>query len=395
MGSLATLFLFGWQDSAARLTRQRPSKIQTAPEATPGPFRRPPSVPGPSLRIGNTSLVTARRQTSPDPVKPPWAWGTKVLDPVIDSARLHQVRADSSRGLSTQDGRNSGQSQGAENHGLPSNYPDATERHPRLHRTSLQPGGTGRCDRVARGRADALQPQVAEAASDPNHVAFTLEGCRLENGDFIEATVTCEDAAYTTGNLGKEWNELDLVPHRLTTSASAARPTRRRRTRSASPPTVRMAARPGTTSSALPVVNDALSRRQLHGQLWARDDHRAGRRRYRQVDRPPDHHQPGQGHDLRHRLVRATRARIAPVPGLSLHTNRTNQAWSTSGIGAADVSIPVNEILPQELSKTMTAEVGQTYTWDDHEVGRPDLAELRRTPASTPRALGARTSRSR
>ena len=63
----------------------------------------------------------------------------------------------------------------------------------------------------------ALRPQVAEAASDPNHVSFTLEGCRLENGAFIEATVTCEDAAYTSGNLGKEWNELDLVPYRLTT----------------------------------------------------------------------------------------------------------------------------------------------------------------------------------
>ena len=63
----------------------------------------------------------------------------------------------------------------------------------------------------------ALRPQVTEAASDPNHVTFTLEGCRLENGAFIEATVTCEDAAYTSGNLGKEWNELDLVPHRLTT----------------------------------------------------------------------------------------------------------------------------------------------------------------------------------
>ena len=70
---------------------------------------------------------------------------------------------------------------------------------------------------VPQAAPTALRPQVAEAASDPNHVAFTLEGCRLENGAFIEATVTCEDAAYTSGNLGKEWNELDLVPYRLTT----------------------------------------------------------------------------------------------------------------------------------------------------------------------------------
>ena len=59
-------------------------------------------------------------------------------------------------------------------------------------------------------------------------------------------------------------------------------------------------------------------------------------------------------------------------PGSSLHTNRTNQQFSTQGIGAADVSIPVNEILPQELSKTMTATVGQTYTWDVTKSG-PDV----------------------
>ena len=71
----------------------------------------------------------------------------------------------------------------------------------------------------------ALRPQVAEAAApDPNHVAFALEGCRLENGTFIEATVTCTDPAYTSGNLGKEWNELDLVPHRLTTQRVATGP---------------------------------------------------------------------------------------------------------------------------------------------------------------------------
>jgi hypothetical protein len=55
-------------------------------------------------------------------------------------------------------------------------------------------------------------------------VSFTLEGCRndgtptitLPNGD---GKFICPDAAYTTGNLGKGWNELDLVPHRLTTQA--------------------------------------------------------------------------------------------------------------------------------------------------------------------------------
>src|SRR5512143_1038822 len=66
-----------------------------------------------------------------------------------------------------------------------------------------------------------LTSTVALAFTQSNFISFTLEGCRNDgtiilpiNGQFI-----CPDAAYTTGNLGKGWNELDLVPHRLTTSA--------------------------------------------------------------------------------------------------------------------------------------------------------------------------------
>ena len=70
-------------------------------------------------------------------------------------------------------------------------------------------------------------------------------------------------------------------------------------------------------------------------------------------------------------------------PGSSLHTNRTNQQWSTSGIGAADVSIPVNEILPQELSKTMSAEVGQTYAWDIAKSANPTSLNFANTCLET------------
>lgn len=64
----------------------------------------------------------------------------------------------------------------------------------------------------------------AARAADPDNVSFTLEGCRndgtitfSEHGPFI-----CADADYTTGNLGKGWNELDLVPFRLTAEAKNA-----------------------------------------------------------------------------------------------------------------------------------------------------------------------------
>jgi hypothetical protein len=51
-------------------------------------------------------------------------------------------------------------------------------------------------------------------------------------------------------------------------------------------------------------------------------------------------------------------------PGSSLHANVTNSEVSTSGIGARDVSIPVNEIEPQELSKDMAATQDQDHVWN-------------------------------
>ncbi|HEX5039471.1 MAG TPA: hypothetical protein VFW95_05005 [Candidatus Limnocylindria bacterium] len=228
----------------------------------------------------------------------------------------------------------------------------------------------------------ALRPQVAEAASDPNHVAFTLEGCRLENGAFIEATVTCEDAAYTSGNLGKEWNELDLVPHRLTTTLGS-------QSDATTTYTFGIAAdredggAPGYDVMSAPVVNAALSDDSCQVTAGAETII-----------------EPGVGGTDKSigRLVTITQdkgttcvidwyERLALgshlFPGSSLHTNRTNQQFSTSGIGAADVSIPVNEILPQELSKTMAAEVGQTYTWDVAKSANPTSLNFANTCLDT------------
>src|SRR5512145_519058 len=56
------------------------------------------------------------------------------------------------------------------------------------------------------------------AEGDPNHVQINLEGCRDPSVDLETTNFVCADGDYTSGNLGKTWNELDLVPHRLTTS---------------------------------------------------------------------------------------------------------------------------------------------------------------------------------
>src|SRR5438270_13736971 len=71
-----------------------------------------------------------------------------------------------------------------------------------------------------------LVAQRASATSDPaSGTGITLEGCKITtlitlpntDGKFI-----CPDAAYTTGNLGKGWNELDLVPGRLAIDSKVA-----------------------------------------------------------------------------------------------------------------------------------------------------------------------------
>src|SRR3954453_15668004 len=56
-------------------------------------------------------------------------------------------------------------------------------------------------------------------AANPDHVNFTLEGCRLPVGATLPSSIVCDDSQYTTGNLGKSWNELDLVPYRITANS--------------------------------------------------------------------------------------------------------------------------------------------------------------------------------
>src|SRR5262245_8439934 len=59
------------------------------------------------------------------------------------------------------------------------------------------------------------------AATEPEHLTVQWGGCR---GDVDTGYVKvgnlflCADADYVNGNLGKGWNELDLVPQRATLS---------------------------------------------------------------------------------------------------------------------------------------------------------------------------------
>src|SRR5262245_25278797 len=67
----------------------------------------------------------------------------------------------------------------------------------------------------------------AQAAGAGSGISYTLEGCK-NNGSITLPNASgkfiCPTAAYTTGNLGKGWNELDLVPMRVTVQAGNSAP---------------------------------------------------------------------------------------------------------------------------------------------------------------------------
>lgn len=225
----------------------------------------------------------------------------------------------------------------------------------------------------------ATAPANAEDSGDG--ISYTLEGCR-NNGDISlpnnDDKFLCPDAAYTTGNLGKGWNELDLVPVRVTVKAGNSAPDNQvfafglvvDNCSNGTGETGCTTGKPGydvlsSDSGGTPVKNAGLSSGTC-GTL---------------TSSAPQYAAPGiggTGTSLYRILTVAGQAKNSTCvydafarlalgshefPGASLHFNLTNDALGTAGVGAKDVSIPVNEILPQELSKTMSAVRDSAFTW--------------------------------
>ncbi len=209
-------------------------------------------------------------------------------------------------------------------------------------------------------------PNPASAA-DPDHVSFTLAGCRNDgtitlpngSGKFI-----CPDSVYTSGNLGKGWNELDLVPHRLTADAGNSAPATQTYTISVVLDNFNVG-HPGYDVLSVPTLNTGLSDPGCAAPTVG----------------PQATLAPGLGglDKSIYRLVTITQAkgkscvydfygRLALgshlFPGSSLHANLANQSVSCSGIGCKDVSIPVKEITPQSVAKDMTATQNSSYAWN-------------------------------
>lgn len=236
-----------------------------------------------------------------------------------------------------------------------------------------------------------LSSPAFAAVPDPSGVSVTLEGCR-NTGSItlpIGGRYVCPDAAYTSGNLGKGWSELDLVPHRLTLSAGNSAPLNQTYALAISADNC---IKTGTVTgfkcvtnangvpgydvmssdaaNGFPVLNTALSSASctaLSSTAQLTKDPGVGGTDvsiYRILT-------VSQGrnstcvYDYYERLALGARQ----YSGSSLHSNALNQNLGTAGIGARDVSIPVKEIAPQVISKTMSASQSADVVWGVSKTG--------------------------
>lgn len=215
-----------------------------------------------------------------------------------------------------------------------------------------------------------LLPVVAAApasATAPDHVSISLDGCKP--GTFDPVTITCADGDYTKGNLGKSWNELDLVPYRLTTETGNSSP--------------------ATQTYTFAVVLDNQDAGHPGYDVISTFTKKSGPCTFSVGSQSVTTGFGGIDQSI-YRLVTITQAKNTTCvwdlfgrlalgshlfPGSSLHANLANENLGTQGIGASDVSIPVKEISPQELRKTMTAQQQDAnVTWDITKEATP--AEL-------------------
>ncbi|MFN2389444.1 MAG: hypothetical protein ABR575_07565 [Actinomycetota bacterium] len=203
---------------------------------------------------------------------------------------------------------------------------------------------------------------LTASAQAPTDAQVTLEGCRggpltfPATGPFV-----CPDDLYTTGNLAADWNELDLVPHRVTFTASPGP--------GDSLTTVALAADyiddgiVGYDFISIPVLNTALSTGTCSltsGPL---------------VKGGPS---LGGADSTIYRLVTVTQGpesvcvydyyqrlslRSVLYPGSSLQSYVANSDLEPGGVGLRKISIPV-PVLPQKATKTMTATQGLEFGWN-------------------------------
>lgn len=231
-----------------------------------------------------------------------------------------------------------------------------------------------------------MLPAVAGTANAGTTLGYTLEGCRNDGppdpapypaaGPYI-----CADAAYTTGNLGKGWAELDLVPHRISLTANTAETD-----------TLTLAGdqqRDATDNAiigwdyiSVPVLNDPLSPDSCDATVsdggFTNDGAAVGgtfktARRVFTVDVPQTSAQHPCVYDYYQRLSLGS----GGFPGSSLQS----YILDSQG-GKKTISIPV-PVLKQVATKDMTATQNSDYAWDIVKTSNPTSLNLGNTCTSS------------
>jgi hypothetical protein len=214
----------------------------------------------------------------------------------------------------------------------------------------------------------------AAAAADfaaGNFVSPELEGCRGSTTSYslldpgqpasINNPYICSDPEYTNGNLGKGWNELDLVPHRLTTKLG---------TQTGATTTYDLIiagdnsqkSYEGYDRITVPTVNSARSHASCKVNSISATAEQAG--------------VTGGVEDAVYRIVNISQNKgTTCVFDYDMRLSNTSALYSGSSLqgymfelgdfktGKRTVPIPVKEVLPQRITKTATAVQGASYGW--------------------------------
>jgi hypothetical protein len=216
------------------------------------------------------------------------------------------------------------------------------------------------------GITSVVIPIAAQRASAATlNVSYTLEGCNLDHGGTINTTThICSPSAYTTGNLGKSWAELDKVPFQVTldngtnSTQSGTFVVAGDYKNGAGTATgwdqISVLTLAAGSDAGCPAVSTGAQTITPSGQGVGGADQTI----YREITASI----PANStciYDYTMRLSLGAHL----FSGSSLQGNLWNSSLTSSGIGEKRVSIPVNEIAPQEFSKVMTAATGSSVVW--------------------------------
>jgi hypothetical protein len=239
----------------------------------------------------------------------------------------------------------------------------------------------------------ALVQAAPAFAADPNNVGLTLEGCKepaIPASYNPPADLVCNSGDYTTGNLGKNWEELDLVPHRLTAEAKNAAPATQTYTVSVVADHEDVT-RPGYDFISVPVVNASLSTAGAcnisvgalqTGSLGGGIDLSM----WREITFTNQPKNSTCVLDFVERLAVGSHL----FPGAALHSNVADE--DQGSIGAREVPLPVNEIQPQQLAKEMSATQDTDHVWNITKGATPDELNFSNTCDSTSLTSPSRSS---